>query len=88
LTDAAQIWVIAGDINIANVTLDTLRFIDPNRVTILAKQWKAYDHYDPNSKLHDIALIQLRIGFPKNVNIAKAPLNFQPNPSTSSKYVL
>jgi hypothetical protein len=80
--------VTAGVINLKPVTLDTLRLIDPNRVTILAKQWKAYDHYVPNSKLHDIALIQLTIGFPENVNIAKAPLNFQPDPLTSSKYVL
>jgi hypothetical protein len=55
LVDAAQVKVIAGDIDLTEKSKDN----SPTRVTMTAKQWKIHDAYFQKTAANDIALIQL-----------------------------
>jgi hypothetical protein len=80
--------VTAGEMSIKPVSLDTLKDSNPNAVTILAKQWKIHENYNPDTRCNDIGLIQLPVSVPKNDNTAAAFLHFQIDPLPTGKCVL
>jgi hypothetical protein len=75
LADAADVQVIAGEIEIGSATLP--RDVSSTRATITARQWKIHENYYTYSKVNDIALIQLPVRVTNTVNIASSFMLFQ-----------